>query len=161
MPKYTGEGVASHGTPGTLGVPLLHYSCLSTAVLGNFGLAHFRHVILFANVTSLNSTMMSYEMSQYRMCIGHVTFYYKRASKASVGVLACCSSIHQVQLYHQRPACGWCLPCVGRDVSSMSLGWSLLPLTVIIVLAFFNSTVSPVGTPKYLNETWECCSAPC
>ena len=81
-------------------------------------------------------------------CIGHMTFYYKRSTDASVGVLACCSSIHQVRLYHQKPACGWCLMCVGRDASSTSLGWSLLPSTVIIVLVLVNSTVSPVGTPS-------------
>ena len=61
------------------------------------------------------------------------------------GVLAFCSSIHQVRLYHQRPACGWCLMHVGCDVSSASLGWNLLPLTVIIVLALVNSAVSPAG----------------
>ena len=37
MPKYVGEGVALHRTPSTLGVLLLQCSCLSTAVLGNFG----------------------------------------------------------------------------------------------------------------------------
>ena len=42
--------------------------------------------------------------------------------------------------------CGWCLTHVGRDTSSMSPGWSLLPSKVIIVLALVNSTVSPVGT---------------
>ena len=62
------------------------------------------------------------------------------------GVFACCSSICQVRLYHQRPVGGWCLMHVGRDVSSTSLGWSLLPSTVIIVLALFNSTVFPAGT---------------
>ena len=35
---------------------------------------------------------------------------------------------------------------VGRDVSSTSLGWSLLPSNVIIVLALVNSAVSPAGT---------------
>ena len=35
---------------------------------------------------------------------------------------------------------------VGHDASSTSLGWSLLPSTVIIVLALINSAVSPVGT---------------
>ena len=35
-PKYVGKGVASHGTPGTLGVLLPQCSCLSMAVLGNF-----------------------------------------------------------------------------------------------------------------------------
>ena len=87
-------------------------------------------------------------MSQHCMCIGHMTFYYKRSADASVGVLACCSSIHQVRLYHQRPTYGWCLMRVGRDTSSMSPGWSLLPSIVIIVLALVNSTVSPAGTPS-------------
>ena len=44
--------------------------------------------------------------------------------------------------------CGWCLTCVGHDASSASLGWSLLPSTVIIVLVLVNSAVSPVGTPS-------------
>ena len=35
---------------------------------------------------------------------------------------------------------------VGRDMSSMSQGWMLLPLTVIIVLALVNSAMSSVGT---------------
>ena len=35
-PKYTGEGVALHGTPGALGVLLPWCSCLCTAILGNF-----------------------------------------------------------------------------------------------------------------------------
>ena len=35
---------------------------------------------------------------------------------------------------------------VGRDASGASLGWSLLHLTVIIVLALVNSTVSQRGT---------------
>ena len=48
---------------------------------------------------------------------------------------------------------------VGHDVSSTSLGWSLLPPSVIIVLALVNSTVSN-GGPRYLNETWECCPTP-
>ena len=63
-----------------------------------------------------------------------------------LGVLACCLSIHQVRLYHQRPTCGWCLTLVGHDASSASPGWSLLPSTVIIVLAWVNSAVSPAGT---------------
>ena len=36
-PKYAGAGVALRRTPGTLGVPLPQCSCLSMAVLGNFG----------------------------------------------------------------------------------------------------------------------------
>ena len=71
-----------------------------------------------------------------------------------LGVLACCSSIRQVGLYHQRPADGWCITCVGRDVSSASPGWSLLPSTVIIVLALVNSAVSPVGTSSISMRPW-------
>ena len=62
------------------------------------------------------------------------------------GILACCSSIRQVRLYHQRPVGGWCLTLVGHDASSASQGWSLLPSTVIIVLVLVNSTVSPADT---------------
>ena len=42
MPKYVGEGVALHGTPSTLGVPLPQCSCLSMAILGNFGVGMLR-----------------------------------------------------------------------------------------------------------------------
>ena len=42
-------------------------------------------VILFADVTSLNDAVMSYVMSQHRMCTDHMTIYYKRAANASVG----------------------------------------------------------------------------
>ena len=55
-----------------------------------------KHVILFANVKSFQGAVMSYVTSQCCMCIGHMTFYYKRPTNASVGVLACCSSVHQV-----------------------------------------------------------------
>ena len=100
-------------------------------------------IILFADVMSLNGVVTSYVMSQCHTCIGHVTFYY---TMPRLGVLACCLSICQVRLYHQRPVGGWCLMRVGRDMSSMSPGWSLLPSTVIIVLALVNSAVFPAGT---------------
>ena len=155
-PKYAGEGVALCGTPGALGAPLLHYSCLFMAILGNFRELCFRH-----RVSEARHLICQHYIIKCCTCIGHVTIYYKRATNALVGVFACCSSIHQVRLYHQRPACGWCLIHVGRNASSTSPGGSLLPSTVIIVLAFVNSTMSPAGTPKYLNETRECCSTPC
>ena len=44
------------------------------------------------------------------------------------------------------PTCGLCLTRVGRDASSASPGWSLLPSNIIIVLALVNSAVSPEGT---------------
>ena len=109
-------------------------------------MAPLKCIILFANVTSLKCAVTSYVMSQCYMCIGHMTFNYKRSTNASVGVLACCLSICQVRLYNQRPMGGWCLTCVGCDASSTSLGWSLLPSTVIIVLVLVNNAMSPVGT---------------
>ena len=124
------------------------------------GAVHPKHIILFANVKSSKGAVTSYVMSQHCTCIGHVTFYYKRSADASVRG-SCLLFVHSSGLTHQRPACGWCLMCVGSDASSTSLGWSLLPLTVIIVLALVNSAVSPAGTFKYLNETWECRSTPC
>ena len=92
--------------------------------------------------------MMSYVMSQHYMCIGHGPFTIKGLLMPQWGLLACCSFVHQVRLYHQRPMCGWCLTCVGCDASSASPGWSLLPSTVIIVLALVNSAMSPAGTPS-------------
>ena len=44
-----------------------------------------KHVILFADVTSLKGTVTSYVMSQCCMCTGHMTFHYKRAANTSVG----------------------------------------------------------------------------
>ena len=58
--------------------------------------ACLKRVILFANGTSLKGAVMSYVMSQHCMCIGYMTFYYKRSTDASVGGLVCCSSVHQV-----------------------------------------------------------------
>ena len=109
-------------------------------------MAPLKCIILFAIVTYLKCAVTSYVMSQCCMCIGHMTFNYKRPTNASVGVLACCLSICQVRLYHQRPTGGWCLTRVGCDASSMSPGWSLLPSTVITVLVLVNNTVSPAGT---------------
>ena len=154
MPKYAGQVMAFHRTPGILGVPLLQCSCLSMAILDNFGLGVLwaQCIILLANVTLLKGTVMSYVTSQYCMCIGHMTFYYKRAANTLVGG-SCLLFVHS--------SGGWCLTHVGCDASSTSLGWSLLSLTVIIVLALVNSAMSPAGILKYLNETWECCSTPC
>ena len=159
--------MALHGTSGTVGVPLPQithvFSWLFWVILGGHtsDMAHPKYIILFANVTLLNDAVTSYVTSRHHMCIGHMTFYYKRLPMPQWRVLACCLSIHQVQLYHQRPACGWCLTHVGCNASGTSLGRSLLPSIVIIVSAFVNSAVSPAGTHKYLNETGECCSTPC
>ena len=128
------------------------------AILGNFREVH---IILFVDVTSFIDAVTSYMMSQYCTCIGHMAIYYKRAANTSVVVLAYSLLVCWVRLCYQRPLCGWCLTCVGHDASSTSPAGSLLPSTVIIVLALVNSTVSPAGTHKYLNETQECRSTPC
>ena len=44
-----------------------------------------KRVILFLDVMSLMSAVMSYVTSWHCTCIGHVTFYYKRSDDASVG----------------------------------------------------------------------------
>ena len=41
---------------------------------------------------------------------------------------------------------GWCPMRVGHDASSTSLGWSLLPSSILIVLALVNSDVPHQGT---------------
>ena len=48
-------------------------------------MVRWKHIVLFADVTSLNDAVMSYVMSQYCMCTGHMTIYYKRAANTSVG----------------------------------------------------------------------------
>ena len=52
-----------------------------------------KHIILFADIMSLKGTVMSYVMSQCHTCIGHVTFYYKRSTNASVRA-SCLLFIH-------------------------------------------------------------------
>ena len=57
------------------------------AILGGCtsDVACLKCIILFADVTSLNNAVMSYVTSQCRTCIGHMTFYYKRAANTLVG----------------------------------------------------------------------------
>ena len=125
------------------------------------GAVRLKSIISFAEVTSSKGTVMSYVMSQCCTCIGHMTFYYKRSADASVGGSRLLFiHLSGSTLSPETPM--WLVPNACRsDMSSVSPGWSLLPLTVIIVLALVNSTVSPVGTFKYLNETQECHSTPC
>ena len=110
---------------------------------GNFVI---KRIILFSDVTSSVSAVISYVTSQHCMCIGHMTFAIKGLLMPCSRLLAFGSSIRQVCLYHQRPMSGWCLMRVGCNVSSASPGWSLLPSNVIIVLALVNSAVSPEET---------------
>ena len=79
---------------------------------------HPKRVILFANVTLLKGAVMSYVMSQHCMCIGHVSFYYKRSTDASVGG-SCPLFIHSSGLTLSPETCMWLVPNVCRsDVSS-------------------------------------------
>ena len=109
-------------------------------------------------------TVMSWVTSQHHMCSGHVTFFYKRLAGTLFDALF--HSFSSCELLVHTPglplsaACGWCLMCVGHDVSSVSPGWNLLPSSVIIVLALVNNTMSHRGL-WYLNETWECHPTPC
>ena len=116
-----------------------------------FGHAAFKVCHLFLDVTSSGGAVTSCVMSWHRTCTGHVTFYYKRSANASFEALLAHLALGSRQLVHPSgsslsPMYGWCLTCVGFDMSSASPGWSLLPSSVIIVLALVNSAVSPKGT---------------
>ena len=113
-----------------------------------------KHVILFVDVMSFNDAMTSYVMSQHCTCVGHMTIYYKKAMNTSVELVRSNSVTRD-------PCVVGVLTRIGCDASSMSLGGSLLPSTVIIVLTLVNSAASPAGTHNYLNKTQECCSTPC
>ena len=74
--------------------PWVYRCCINHIIYGHFrtflerhtlDALHLKHVILFVNVASFNNAVMSYMMSQYCMCIGHMTIYYKRATSASGG----------------------------------------------------------------------------
>ena len=104
------------------------------------------------------SAMTSCVKSWCHTCTGHVTFCYKRSANALFGALGLwfiCSSGLPLS-----PAFGWCLMHVGRDTSSVSPGWSLLPSNIIIVLAWL-IVLCPLRKSRYLNETWECLLTPC
>ena len=126
------------------------------AVLGNSVLTHFGHAVskvhhLFSDITSSGGTVTSCVMLQLCTCTGHMTFCYKRSADASfeaLGALLALGSWPLVRPFIRFALAthSWCLMCVGRNASSTSLGWSLLPSSVIIVLALVNSAVSPKGT---------------
>ena len=70
-------------------------------------------VILFANVMSLKGAVTSYVMSQHRTCIGHMTFYYKRAANTSVQG-SCLLFVHLSGLTLSPETCVWLVPNVCR-----------------------------------------------
>ena len=150
--------------PGTLGVPYhinhINYGrfrlflrrCTSDAPC-------LKCIILFVNVTSFDNTVTSYTTSQHCMCIGHMTIYYKRAASTSVGGVSVSSSGSTLS----PKTLVWLVSntCRLRCIKHVS-GWEPTSFNSnYCVLALVNSTVSPAGTHKYLNKTWECHSTPC
>ena len=112
--------------------------------LGNFMLTHFGCTSSESASLVLDITLSGGAMTSWRhTCTSHMTFCYKRSADTSFKafwLLVCPSSLPL------SPAYGWCLMRVGRDASSASPGWSLLPSSIFIVLALVNSTVSHKGT---------------
>ena len=134
------------------------------AVLGNSMFMHFgraaseaRH--LFSDITLLGGAMTSYVTSRLCTCTGHMIGCYKRSALLAHWALGSRPLVHP-SVSPLSPMYGLCLMCVGHDASSTSLGWSILPSNVIIVLALVNSAVSPGGL-RYLNETRECHPTTC
>ena len=87
--------------------------------------------------------MTSCVMSWHHTFTGHVTFCYKRSASAPFWAFWLLASPSGSPL---SPAYGWCLMYVGHDASSTSPGWSLLPSSIVIVLALVDSALSPMGT---------------
>ena len=68
-----------------------------------------KHIILYADITSLKGAVTSYMTSQHCTCIGHVTFYYKRSANTLVGG-ACLLFICSSGLTLSPETCGWLVP---------------------------------------------------
>ena len=135
-------------------IPVLGFA----AVLGNSVFTCFRRTtsemrLLFLDVMSSGGAVTSCVMSWHCTCTGHMTFSYKKLVDASFEALfGSFGSFWFVGLLVHppgsplSPAYGWCLTRVGRNASSASPDWSLLPSSIIIVLALVNNAVSPKGT---------------
>ena len=118
--KYAGEGVALCRTPGTLGVLWRWFSCSTVIfrqILGGCTLdaACLKRVILFSNITSLKGDVTSYMTSQHRMCIGQVTFYYKRVCRCLGGGGSCLLFIHSSGLILSPETHAWLVPNACRS----------------------------------------------
>ena len=140
--------MASRGPPGDPGGPCLGFCSI---FLGNFMLTCFRHTVseahhLFSDVTSSGGTVMSCVMSQHCTYTSHITFCYKRSANTSFKVFWLFWLLVHPSGLPLSPTYGWCLTCVGRDMSSASLGCSLLSSSIFIVLALVNSAMSHRGT---------------
>ena len=100
----------------------------------------------------ISGTVTSCMMSWHHVCMSHMTFGYKSSHRALFEALllwylllfiwfSVCPSGSPLA-----PAYSWCPMRVGHNVSSVSLGWSLLPSSVLIVLALVNSDIPYRGT---------------
>ena len=102
---------------------------------------------------SSGGTVTSCVTSRHCTCTGHITVCYKRSANTSFEALLAHLALWALSSWPfirpsgspWPPAYGRCLTRVGHDTSSASLGWSLLPSSIIIVLALVNSAVSPQG----------------
>ena len=113
-PKYAGGGCGivqyTWHSGCTIAMVLFVYGCFRQFWGGCASdVAHPKRIILFADVTSLKDAVTSYVMSQHRMCIGHVTFYYKRSANASVGG-SCLLFIHLSGLILSPETRVWLVP---------------------------------------------------
>ena len=134
MPKYAGEGVASGGHPGILGCSCLLFSGI---LIGYFRLACVGCTVsdtchLSLRRCIISDAMMSCMMSRHHVCMGHMTFGYKSSQRAWFEALSALKALTFCKVLCSpgsplAPAYGRCLTHVGCDVSSTSLGWSLLP----------------------------------
>ena len=145
--------MASGGHPGILGCPCLSVSGI---LVGYFGLACVGHAVSDAHHLSLrhciiSDAMMSCVTSWCHACMGHMTFGYKSSQRAWFEAL----SAQKALMFHKvlcspgsslAPTYGWCLTCIGCDTSSVSLGWSLLPSSILVVLVLVNSDIPHQGT---------------
>ena len=124
-------------------VPALGFA----AVLGNsVPMRRVRSVSLTFGCYIVWGAMTSCVMSWCCTCTGHMTFCYKSLVDVSFEAFWLFWLLVHPSGSPLSPMYGWCLMCVGHDMSSMSPGWSLLPSSIFIVLALVNSTVSHKGT---------------
>ena len=145
--------MVSGGHPGIPGCPCLSVSGI---LVGYFGLACVRHAVFDACHLSLrcciiSDAMTSCVMSWHHACMGHMTFGYKSLQRAWFKALSAWKALtfHKVLCLpgsFLAPTYGWCLTRVGHDASSTSLGWSLLPSSILVVLVFINSDIPHRGT---------------
>ena len=143
--------MASGRPSGDLGGPRLGFHGLLRQFCVNMlQTHHVRSASLVFGCYIVYGAMTSCVMSWCCTYKDHVTFCYKKLVGTSFQALFALINSWFIQQVHP----GHPRMCVGRDTPSTSPGWSLLPSSVIIVLALVNSTMSHRGL-RYLNKTRE------